>query len=186
MASAKLLKTVHDHWMTCEESEVDITERQLTKHSAGNLGERFVQPYCVLAGRTVDEFRITRTSQLGTDEHCSRTRCGRLGPDDRRRWEKKTKAHQCQPRKPSGPNHGGVGSGTADSQQSADGVATTPTPMQIGPTNLRRKLKFSNGSEGEITNRKYIAPVPPLGTVRRRPLLILPSGQGRSAIMTQM
>ncbi len=33
----------------------------------------------------------------------------------------------------------------------------------------------------EIANRKYTAPVPPLGTVRRRPLFILPSGQGRSS-----
>jgi DNA-binding response OmpR family regulator len=37
----KLLKVLHDYWMTCEVPEVDITGHQLPTDSKGKLGERF-------------------------------------------------------------------------------------------------------------------------------------------------
>jgi len=40
----KLLKVLHDYWMTCEVPQVDSTGRQLRTESAGKLGERFAQP----------------------------------------------------------------------------------------------------------------------------------------------
>jgi CheY-like chemotaxis protein len=39
----KLLKTLHEYWMTCEVPEVDRTGRRVQTNSAGKLGERFVQ-----------------------------------------------------------------------------------------------------------------------------------------------
>jgi len=40
----KLLKVLHDYWMTCEVPAVDITGHQLPTNSKGKLGERFAQP----------------------------------------------------------------------------------------------------------------------------------------------
>jgi CheY-like chemotaxis protein len=40
----KLLKVLHDYWMTCEVPAVDITGHQLPTDSKGKLGERFAQP----------------------------------------------------------------------------------------------------------------------------------------------
>ena len=40
----KLLKILHDYWMTCEVPMVDSTGRQLHTDSEGKLGERFEQP----------------------------------------------------------------------------------------------------------------------------------------------
>jgi len=40
----RLLKVLHDYWMTCEVPQVDITGRQLHTDSEGKLGERFEQP----------------------------------------------------------------------------------------------------------------------------------------------
>jgi CheY-like chemotaxis protein len=37
----KMLKVLHDYWMTCEVPEVDITGHQLPTDSKGKLGERF-------------------------------------------------------------------------------------------------------------------------------------------------
>jgi hypothetical protein len=39
----RLLKVLHDYWMTCEVPEVDSTGRQLRTESEGKLGERFAQ-----------------------------------------------------------------------------------------------------------------------------------------------
>jgi CheY-like chemotaxis protein len=39
----RLLKVVHDYWMTCEVPMVDSTGRQLETDSRGKLGERFAQ-----------------------------------------------------------------------------------------------------------------------------------------------
>jgi CheY-like chemotaxis protein len=38
------LATLHAYWLTCEVPEVDITGKQVSTHSEGKLGERFVQP----------------------------------------------------------------------------------------------------------------------------------------------
>lgn len=43
-ALRKLLRVLHDYWMTCEVPEVDHTGRQLRTDSGGKLGERFAQP----------------------------------------------------------------------------------------------------------------------------------------------
>lgn len=40
----KLLKVLHDYWLSCEVPEVDSTGRQLPTDSRGKLGERFAQP----------------------------------------------------------------------------------------------------------------------------------------------
>jgi CheY-like chemotaxis protein len=40
----KLLKVLHDYWMTCEVPAVDSGGRQLHTNSKGKLGERFAQP----------------------------------------------------------------------------------------------------------------------------------------------
>lgn len=39
----KLLKILHDYWMSCEVPEVDRSGRQLRTDSQGKLGERFAQ-----------------------------------------------------------------------------------------------------------------------------------------------
>jgi CheY-like chemotaxis protein len=39
----RLLKVLHDYWMTCEVPEVDSTGRRLRTESEGKLGERFGQ-----------------------------------------------------------------------------------------------------------------------------------------------
>lgn len=43
-ALRKLLKVLHDYWMTCEVPAVDSTGHQLPTNSQGKLGERFAQP----------------------------------------------------------------------------------------------------------------------------------------------
>ena len=40
----RLLKVLHDYWMTCEVPAVDSTGHQLPTNSKGKLGERFAQP----------------------------------------------------------------------------------------------------------------------------------------------
>ena len=40
----KLLKVLHDYWMTCEVPAVDINGHQLPTDSKGKIGERFAQP----------------------------------------------------------------------------------------------------------------------------------------------
>lgn len=40
----KILKVLHEYWMTCEVPEVDSTGRQLRTDSVGKLGERYAQP----------------------------------------------------------------------------------------------------------------------------------------------
>jgi CheY-like chemotaxis protein len=40
----RLLKVLHDYWMTCEVPQVDINGHQLSTDSKGKLGERFAQP----------------------------------------------------------------------------------------------------------------------------------------------
>jgi hypothetical protein len=40
----KLLKVLHDYWMTCEVPEADINGHQLPTNSKGKLGERYAQP----------------------------------------------------------------------------------------------------------------------------------------------
>ena len=39
----RLLRVLHDYWMTCEVPEVDATGHQLHTDSRGKLGERFAQ-----------------------------------------------------------------------------------------------------------------------------------------------
>jgi len=39
----RLLRVLHDYWMTCEVPEVDATGHQLDTDSRGKLGERFAQ-----------------------------------------------------------------------------------------------------------------------------------------------